>query len=220
MLEKKGFFIGRDKLFEILRVNRMLIRNKRNYKKTTNSSHLFRKYSNLIKGKNFTSKETVYVSDITYIRTIEGFKYLSLISDKVTRKIMGYNLSEDLKAKSSLKALKMALRNVKEPSKLIHHSDRGIQYCCYDYTNYLKKKGVRISMTEKDHVYENAQAERLNGILKNELLLETSFYSYKEAKKAVSEAVVIYNNERLHLSLNYLTPSMAHKLICGGKAVQ
>lgn len=219
MLEPRGFVVGRDSLFEILRVNKLLIRNKRNYVRTTDSNHLYRKYNNLIKDREFKEKERVFVSDITYIKTREGFKYLSLISDKVSRKIMGYYLSENLTVEGSLKALKMALKQVKEPSNLIHHSDRGIQYCCYAYTNYLKDKNVQISMTEKDHVYENAQAERVNGILKNELLLQTKFFSYKEAKKAISEAITIYNNERLHLSLNYLTPTRVHEFESSSKAV-
>ncbi len=158
MLEHKSLVIGRDNLFEILRFDKLLIRTKRNYRITTDSNHLFKKYSNLIKDREFKEKEKVFISDITYIRTREGFKYLSLISDKVSRKIVGYHLSKDLKAEASLKALIMALKKVKNPSDLIHHSDRGIQYCCYAYTNYLGKKNVQISMTKDNHIYENAQA--------------------------------------------------------------
>ena len=141
---------------------------------------------------------------------MEGYSYLSLITDQYSRKIVGYSLSKSLSVEGSLKALKNALKRVAEPSKLIHHSDRGIQYCSKAYTRLLKGKSAKISMTEEDHVYENALAERVNGILKDEFMLGEKLQSYKVAKRMVREAVNIYNNERLHLALNYMTPEQKY----------
>lgn len=201
---------GRDQLFDLLRKEKMLIRRRRKYVKTTDSRHRFTKYSNLIRELEIKRSNHVHVADITYIRTLEGFCYLSLITDACSRKIVGYNLSRDLGISGCMKALKMALRQVPEGSDLIHHSDRGIQYCSYDYTDILKKNGVRISMTERDHVYENSMAERVNGILKDEFMLGETLSSYNIAAKIVKESIQIYNQERPHLSLNYQTPNQRH----------
>lgn len=203
-------FIGRDRLIDLLRAKELLIARKRNYQRTTNSNHWFKKYPNLIIDLEVTSPDQVYVSDITYISTFEGFCYLSLITDIYSRKIVGYELSRSLTVEGSLNALKMALRNAASPAGLIHHSDRGMQYCCGTYTNLLKKYGVNISMTEDDHVYENALAERVNGILKQEFMLGERLVSFAVAKKLVKEAVEIYNNERLHTSLDYMTPEQKY----------
>lgn len=210
MLSSRGIIIGRDRLFDLLREEELLIYPKRNYHRTTNSLHSFRMYRNLIKDKDLTSSNQVFVSDITYIRTLEGFCYLSLITDKYSRKIVGYNLSRSLAVEGSLKALKMAMKQVSNPEKLIHHSDRGIQYCCKVYVNYLNHKKAKISMTEKDHVYENALAERVNGILKNEFMLGNVLTTYKDAMKLVKESIEIYNKERLHTALDYKTPELVH----------
>ena len=210
VLLKMGYNFGRDQLFDLLRKENMLIRRRRKYVKTTNSRHRFLKYGNLLKDLEISRSNQVYVSDITYIRTIKGFGYLSLITDASSRKIVGYNLSRDLGIKGCMRALRMSLRQVPKGIDLIHHSDRGIQYCSYDYTDLLKKHGVRISMTEQNHVYENALAERVNGILKEEFLLGETLASYEIAESMVKESIKIYNQERPHLSLNYETPEQRH----------
>jgi transposase InsO family protein len=210
LLTEMGFKFGRDRFFDFLRRHSLLIRRKRKYVKTTNSHHHFRKYSNLIREMEIIKPNQVYVSDITYIRTIEGFSYLSLITDAYSRKIVGYNLSRSLGIEGCMSALRMALRQIPQRAKPIHHSDRGIQYCSYDYTDLLNKNGLQISMTELDHVYENALAERVNGILKDEFMLGETLRSYEIAKQLVKESIAIYNEERPHLSLDYDTPSMRH----------
>lgn len=210
MLLERGVCIGRDRLFELLRDEGLLIARRRNRRRTTYSGHGFRVYRNLIKDLEVKRPEEVFVSDITYIETQDKYCYLSLLTDLYSRKIVGYELSQSLAMEGTLRALKRALRGVKNPKKLIHHSDRGIQYCSKVYANYLKTRGVRISMTEKDHVYENALAERVNGILKNELMLGERLPSFEMARKMVKEAVEIYNNERLHMSIGYVTPQQKH----------
>jgi transposase InsO family protein len=209
-LMEMGYKFGRDQLFTLLRRENLLIRRRRKYVKTTNSRHRFLKYGNLLKELEISRSNQVYVSDITYIRTIEGFCYLSLITDAGSRKIVGYHLSRDLGIEGCMFALRMALRQVPKGIALIHHSDRGFQYCSYDYTDLLKKHGVRISMTEQNHVYENSLAERVNGILKEEFLLGETLRNYNIAQQMVKESVNIYNKERPHQSLNYDTPSMRH----------
>jgi transposase InsO family protein len=210
LLLDMGYKFGRDQLFDLLRRENMLIRRRRKYTKTTDSRHRFTKYCNLIRELEIKKPNQVYVADITYIRTLEGFCYLSLITDACSRKIVGYNLSRDLGISGCMKALKMALRHLPKGLDLIHHSDRGIQYCSYDYTDILQKNSVRISMTERDHVYENSLAERVNGILKDEFMLGETLASYKVAANMVKESIQIYNQERPHLSLNYKTPEQRH----------
>jgi transposase InsO family protein len=209
-LKEKGIEIGRDRFYAILREEGLLIKRKKKYMHTTNSKHWLKKYSNLIKDKLVIAKDQVFVSDITYIDTYEGYYYLSLITDLYSRKIVGYELSDSLSVEGSLQALKMALKRVEVPEKLIHHSDRGIQYCSKAYVDLLTRHGVRISMTEENHVYENAVAERVNGILKDEFMLGEKLVSYKVAKKMVKEAVEIYNQERPHMSIDYLTPELKY----------
>jgi transposase InsO family protein len=209
-LGNRSMQIGRDRLFELLRRNNLLIRPRRNYIRTTYSKHRFHVYKNLIRDIAIVHPEQVFVSDITYIATDEGYSYLSLVTDAYSRKIVGYALSKSLAIEGSLNAVKMALKGVKYPDKLIHHSDRGIQYCSKAYVNLLKRHNVRISMTEESHVYENALAERVNGILKHEFGLGKRLRSHGISKKMVKEAIETYNNDRLHMSLNYETPSQKH----------
>jgi transposase InsO family protein len=206
-LMKHGVYIGRDRLFDLLRRKGLLVKPRRRYVRTTYSNHWYRKYSNLIRDLEASRPGEVIVGDITYLETREGFCYLSLLTDVYSRKIVGYGLSRSLSVEGSLKALDMALRGIRDHKGMIHHSDRGIQYCCKAYTKRLGKAGVRISMTEENHVYENALAERVNGILKNEFLLGECLPSYSMAQKMVKEAIEIYNNERLHMSINYMTPA-------------
>jgi transposase InsO family protein len=190
----------------------MLVKRKRAYAKTTNSYHHFHKYNNLIKELRITKPNQVWVSDITYIRTVKGFCYLALITDMYSRKIIGYDISDSLELSGCLRALKKALWHSRPAAKLIHHSDRGVQYCSHMYVNELKKRGIKISMTEENHCYENAIAERVNGILKDEFYLDQCFFSTDHAKKATKNAIKIYNTKRLHLSLGYKTPNMVFKM--------
>jgi len=210
MLAYNGIHIGRDRLFEILRERKLLVHKRKRYIRTNDSRHPFRYYPNLIKDIQINRPDQVYVSDITYIHTLDGFQYLSLITDYYSRKIVGYDLSSNLSIEGSIRALKMALRQVKDPSRLIHHSDRGVQYCSNAYIDILKKRSVKISMTEQDHVYENALAERVNGILKDEFCLGDTLQSKDVARKLVRESVRIYNQQRLHMSLNYRTPESVY----------
>lgn len=209
-LKRLSIELGRDRLFSLLRENGLLVRRKKRYAVTTNSRHHFRKYGNLIKEKEVTAPNEVFVSDITYLRTSEKFVYLSLVTDLFSRKIVGYNVSESLSIEGSILSLKMSLNGLKKDTGLIHHSDRGVQYCSYAYTDILKEHGMQISMTEENHCYENAVAERVNGILKLEFALDRVFSDLKEAVQAVAEAVHLYNNERLHWSLNLQTPSSVY----------
>lgn len=203
--------VGRDKLFEILREQEMLIRRKKASCKTTNSYHRFHKYNNLIKDMDINAPNQVWASDITYIRTISGFCYLALITDMYSRKIVGYDISDSLELAGCLRALKRALRTARPAAGLVHHSDRGIQYCSNQYVSELDKRKIRISMTEENHCYENAMAERVNGILKDEFYLDQCFFSTEHACIAAKNAIEIYNSKRLHLSLGYKTPNMVFK---------
>ena len=203
--------IGRDGLFDILREHNMLVRRKKAYCKTTDSHHRFHKYNNLIRDLKITRPNQVWVSDITYIRTIKGFCYLALITDVYSRKIVGYDISDSLELAGCLRALKSALRHVRPEPGLIHHSDRGIQYCSNQYVDQLKKRKIKISMTEENHCYENAIAERVNGILKDEFFLDQCFTTTSHASLATKNAIDIYNSKRLHLSLGYKTPNMMFK---------
>ena len=198
--------IGRDKFFNLLSDNGLLIRRKRYRPMTTESRHRFRKYDNLIKQLEIKRINQVHVSDITYIRTKERFCYLFLVSDLYSRRILGSELSESLGIEGSIKALEMAASKAKNLEGSIHHSDRGIQYCSNIYTERLKNLGMKISMSEQANPYENAVAERINGILKEEFMLDRTFPDIETARKAVNEAVRIYNQQRPHMSLGYRTP--------------
>jgi len=198
--------IGRDAFMDILRANGLFVKRKRQYAKTTDSSHRFKVYGNLIKGMSVTKKDEVYVSDITYIRTKEKFGYLALVTDLYSRKIVGFDFSDSLALEGSVRALKMSLKG-KTITDLTHHSDRGIQYCSNVYIEILKKNHIKISMSEKGNPYENAVAERVNGILKEEFGLSETFKTLKMAKKAIIEAIRIYNELRPHMNINMLTPN-------------
>jgi len=202
--------IGRDVLFNFLRAEHLLIKPKRSYVKTTNSKHWMKKYPNLIKNIEVTKPEQLWVSDITYIQTEQGHNYLSLVTDAYSKKIMGYELLDNLSTAGPLKALESALKNRKYTHDLIHHSDRGLQYCSADYINILKENNVIISMTENGDPYENAIAERINGILKYEFLIIDGFKNHLEAFEVIKESVGIYNDERPHLSCEMLTPNQTH----------
>lgn len=213
VFEAKQIKVGRDKLFDILREEDMLVKRKKSLCKTTNSYHHFHKYGNLVKDMEITAPNQVWVSDITYIRTIKGFCYLALLTDMYSRKIVGYDISDSLELTGCLRAFKRALRTARPAVGLVHHSDRGVQYCSHQYVNELKKRKIKISMTEENHCYENAIAERVNGILKDEFYLDQCFFNTKVACLAAKNAIEIYNSKRLHLSLGYKTPNMMFKNI-------
>ena len=203
--------VGRDRLFDILRANHMLILPPRSYHVTTNSHHRFRKYKNLIAGMTVTRPEHVWVSDITYIGNRSSHLYLALVTDAYSKKIVGYDLSESLGADGAIRAIKMAHANRRYPEEeLIHHSDRGIQYCSDEYQKLLRRYKIIPSMTESYDPYANAVAERVNGILKQEFLLEELNLPFDMMKKAVRESVDIYNNRRPHCSCGYNTPEWTH----------
>ena len=202
-----GLKVGRDRLFDILRTRDMLVKRKKASCKTTNSYHHFYKYNNLVKEMDVTAPNQVWVSDITYIRTVKGFCYLALITDMYSRKIVGYDISDSLELTGCLRALQKALRQARPAVGLVHHSDRGIQYCSKQYVAELHKRNIRISITEENHCYENAIAERVNGILKDEFYLDQCFVNTHNACIATKSAIDIYNNKRLHLSLGYKTPN-------------
>ena len=209
-LNESNIKIGRDVLFNFLRAEHLLIKPKRSYVKTTNSKHWMKKYPNLIKNMDVTKPEQLWVSDITYIKTEQGHNYLSLITDAYSKKIMGYELLDNLSTAGPLNALESALKNRKYTHDLIHHSDRGLQYCSSEYVTTLIKNNVKISMTENGDPYENAIAERINGILKYEFLIIDGFKNHLEAIEVIKKSVGIYNNERPHLSCEMLTPNQTH----------
>lgn len=208
-----GIKMGRDKLFDLLRFHGLLMRRRQRSVKTTNSHHWLKKYPNLIKDVQLTSAEQLWVSDITYIRTQQGFSYLSLITDAYSRKIVGHSLSATLNASGPLLALDMAIKERVHcsPFKLIHHSDRGVQYCCWDYIEVLNKENIAISMTQSGSPYDNALAERVNGIIKNDFFPRRMYSNHLEAAKAIKEIIATYNQLRPHASIDYLTPAVAHE---------
>ena len=204
--------VGRDRLFAILKANHMLIKPVRSYHITTNSHHRFRKHKNLIELTDIVKPEQVWVADITYVGNRKNPMYLSLITDAYSKQIVGYNVSDSLATQGSLSALKMAVKNRKYlDRKLIHHSDRGLQYCSNDYQELMKSKAIKCSMTESYDPYQNAIAERANGILKQEFLTNTKNINLKTMKLLVKQSIDIYNNQRPHWSCNMLTPNQMHK---------
>lgn len=209
-INEMGLNIGRDRLFLILREADLLIKRRLRGKRTTYSKHGFRIYSNLVRHIDPSMANQVWVSDLTYIRTDESFLYLSLITDAYSRKIVGFDISDSLEASGCQRSLRMALSKLPGGVYPIHHSDRGTQYCCREYVDMLESRGLSISMTESNHCYENAKAERVNGILKQEYLLGLRFRTKAQAIQAVRQAITIYNEMRPHLSLNYQTPSQVH----------
>lgn len=202
--------IGRDVLFSFLRAEQLLIKPKRSYTKTTDSKHWMKKYPNLILDMEITRPEQVWVSDITYIKTTSGNSYLSLVTDAYSKKIMGYELLENLSAAGPVKALNMALKNRTYKHALIHHSDRGLQYCSAEYVQRLKDNHINISMTQNGDPYENAIAERVNGILKYEFLWIDGFKDHLQAIQVIKQSIGIYNQDRPHLSCQMMTPEATH----------
>jgi len=204
--------MGRDAFFDLLQANSLLVRRKKRKIYTTQSFHWYRKYPNKIKGMTPNAPNQLWVSDITYWKINDGHVYISLITDAYSRKIVGYNMADTLDAVETVQALQMALRDLpKETKGLIHHSDRGVQYCSAPYVELLTSHGIEISMTENGDPYENAQAERVNGILKEEYLNDYSVDNLEQARLALDFVIKMYNTERPHLSCAYKTPEFAHK---------
>jgi len=211
-MKRENMHMGRDAFFDLLRENRLLVRHYKTKVVTTDSRHRYRRYPNLIRDMILTRPHQLWVSDITYITTNEGFLYLSLVTDAYSRKIVGWNLSNKLEADGAVYALEMALSQLPENNgiDLIHHSDRGIQYCCDKYISRLRSSAINISMTENGDPLENAVAERINGTLKTEWLNRTKPGSKYEMALRLSAIIDAYNTKRPHLSINMLTPEVAH----------
>lgn len=213
LLMEHNMHIGRDAFFVLLRNNGLLIQARKRYTTTTMSHHHFRKWPDLVQRRRAIMAEQIWVSDITYLRTASGFVYLFLITDAYSRKIVGYHLSQTLKASGCLIALEKAVNGRIYPKRpLLHHSDRGIQYCCEEYIEMLQQRGIGISMTQSGSPYDNAIAERVNGILKQEFGLYQVFKGYGQASAKVCEAIALYNNRRPHYSCDMKTPQQTHLL--------
>ncbi|WP_421879946.1 IS3 family transposase [Marinoscillum sp.] len=203
--------MGRDALFNLLADNNLLVKKRKRRVYTTNSSHWLKKYPNLIKEFVPTSSNQLWVSDITYWKMLNGYLYISFITDAYSHKIVGYSVSETLEAIASIKALEMAITSLKNPAEnLIHHSDRGIQYCSSEYVKLLQDNVIQISMTENSDPLENAVAERVNGIIKNEYLECYEVNNLKEAQQLLEEVVRLYNEQRPHMSISNKKPSQVH----------
>lgn len=217
-LTQAGIALGRDRLFDLLRAARLLVPRQRAYHKTTHSHHRFRRHPNLLKdGPDQvvpTGPEQVWVADITYLPTAGRCAYLSLVTDAYSRKIVGYHVHDSLHAESVSRALKMALKQRKTRQPLIHHSDRGVQYCSGEYQRIHQRHGLTCSMTDGYDCYQNALAERVNGILKAEFLLNRPA-DLQQAARMVAQSVHIYNHERPHQALKYKTPDAVHRALGG-----
>ena len=211
LLKQDGLNIGRDRLFSLLKSNKMLIKQKRKFVITTKSDATAENYENLLKDIEINKAEQVFVSDITYIRTREGFCYLSVVADIYTKKIMGKFLSKNLKSVLVLKSLAESLQGKQYKGQLIHHSDHGSQYSSRLYTNALRLNQIMISMAGRGRAWENPVAERIMGILKHELCLDVTFDNFEQAEEAVERAIKKYNTIRPHLSCGYLNPEQAHQ---------
>lgn len=209
-LQRHGLKLGRDKLFKVMSDNQLLIRKRRKYHRTTNSNHWLKKYENLITDFRPYQANQLWVSDITYIRAKNKFYYLFLITDAYSRKVVGYKLGRTLETKHAIESLQMALDGQQPRPGLIHHSDRGIQYCSSQYVKLLQDYGIEISMTQDGNPLDNAIAERVNGILKDEYLFNTEQKSFSQINKDLKLSIYKYNQLRPHLSCEMLVPNEAH----------
>lgn len=210
-LKEAGVQIGRDRFFELLAESDLLVVPKPGTPRTTNSRHSLPVFGNLLEGKALCAPNEAWVSDLTYIHTDEGFLYAALITDAYSRKIVGAHIGDSLEAEGCLLALDQALGALPAGKQPIHHSDRGCQYCCHEYVERLQVRGLQVSMTQVMHCYENAQAERVNGILKQEYELDRRFRTKAQARKAFEQAVWLYNHRRPHLRLDYRFPADVHR---------
>lgn len=209
-LAEQGVQVGRDRFFEIVGEAGLLVVRKPGRPHTTNSRHSLPVFHNLFAGKTLTAPNEAWVSDLTYIRTRDGYLYAALITDAYSRKIVGAHIGDTLEAEGCLVALNQALSEMPGGKTPLHHSDRGCQYCCHAYVDRLKERGLEISMTEVMHCYENAMAERVNGILKQEYEMDREFSTKAQAREAFRQAVWIYNHRRPHTMLNFRFPAEVH----------
>jgi putative transposase len=210
-LKAAGVKLGRDRLFaELSRAGMLVERKPAEWPRTTNFNANLPVFRNLIKRRKLSGPNQVWVADITYIRTRAAFMYLGLITDKWSRKIVGFHLGETLETKDALKALAMALKGLRRSERPIHHSDRGCQYASHGYVQRVQQAGLRMSMTEQNHSAENALAERVNGILKQEYWLDRNFATQPEARQATAQGITLYNTRRPHTALGFKTPAMVH----------
>lgn len=213
-----GLHLGRDRFFGLLKRHGLLIVRRKRTCVTTDSRHGWRVYGNLAGALVLRGPHQLLVSDITYLRTREGFMYLALVMDAWSRKIVGHDCSDSLESQGARRALKMALVQLPGDAAAMHHSDRGTQYCCHEYVALLEAAQVAISMTQENHCYENAKAERLNGILKQEYGLGETLVSKAQAKEQVRDAVALYNEHRPHTALGYRCPSQVHGALQGDRS--
>lgn len=211
-LAEAGVNVGRDRFFEVLAEAELLVVPKPGAPHTTDSRHSLPVFRNLLTGLELRGPNEAWVSDLTYIRTDEGFLYAALITDAYSRKIVGAHIGDNLEAEGCLRALDQALSELPQGKHPIHHSDRGCQYCCHVYVERLQTRGLPVSMTEIMHCYENAKAERVNGILKQEYEMDQTFRTKAQAKAAFEQAVWLYNHRRPHLRLNYRFPADVHQV--------
>jgi putative transposase len=212
-LEQAGVRLGRDRMFEELKRRDLLLEPiPAQYPQTTQSYHNLPVFGNLVRDKVLSAPNQVWVSDVSYLRTAEGFLYMSLITDKYSRKVVGWHVGDSLEAVGCVRALERALADLPAGSKPIHHSDQGSQYCCHEYVERLQERGLGISMTEVDHCAENALAERMNGILKQEYGLGSELPSKAVGYGAAEQAIKLYNTRRPHSSLGMKTPAEVHRV--------
>ena len=213
-MERQSIKMGRDKFFDLLRSEGMLVKPRKRHFFTTQSHHWLHKYDYLINGMELTAPNQIWVSDITYVESQDEVLYLYIITDAFSKKIIGWHISTDLKALSAVKALKMAIKNNPNITEgLIHHSDRGVQYCSSEYVNILKKYSIKISMTHGGSPHQNSIAERVNGIIKDEWLYDLELKNRKQAEKKIKEIINVYNIIRPHQTLNFNTPDEVHRRV-------
>lgn len=210
-LIRENIPVGRDKLFSLLRTENLLVNRKKKYTKTTDSKHWMRKYPNLVKELPLVRPEQIWVADITYLAIEQGYCFLHLVTDAYSKKIMGYKVSNDLSSSNTVMALQDAIKQRQYTGKLIHHSDRGLQYCSSGYVQQLQKNNIGISMTQDGNPYDNAIAERVNGILKDEFGMDEIFENLKQAELQTRQAISLYNQKRPHMSCSMLTPNKMHR---------
>lgn len=213
-MRESGVKLGRDRFFGVLRRAGLLVAAKPRGKRTTQSRHSLPVYGNLLKGHELTGPNQAWVSDLTYVRTLEGFVYLAVVMDAWSRKLVGAHVGDSLESIGCQSALREALAGLPEGRHPVHHSDRGCQYCCHEYVDMLREAGMAVSMTEELHCYENAQAERVIGILKGEYELDQTFVTKQQVRQVVPEVVRTYNERRPHTALGYQVPAAAH--VAGG----
>lgn len=204
--QTRDISLGRDRLFKLLRAHGMLVKRRKSYHKTTYSKHSYAVAPNLIKNLSVKRADQVYVSDITYIRLRKEHAYLFLVTDLYSRKIVGYDIRRDLKHDGAINALKMT------PLKAgsIHHSDRGSQYCCHEFLKFITDNKLRASMTDEARANQNAVAERVNGIIKMEFFLDATFASFELATMTIKKTIRIYNQQRIHSSIDFKTPDQVY----------